>query len=66
MTDLKVLHSNAGYYIGRTDNGDPYSRESGYYRSYEEAEKELKNGFEVRDCVENNFAYDSGNLPDIR
>ena len=45
---LKVLKSNAGYYIGRTsineDFGfeEPYSRESGYFRTLEEAELELK------------------------
>lgn len=66
-SELKVLHSGAGYYIGRVDKfGAPYSRESGYYRAFEAAENQLKNGFVVRDCAENNFAYDSGALPDIR
>jgi len=58
---LEVLMSSAGYYIGRQYHDDevfpgfaePGSRESRYYRTKEEAEKELENGFEVRDCIEN-------------
>lgn len=67
ISELMVLYSAAGYYIGRRDtkDGSPYSRESGYYPSYETAEVAL-DGFEVRSCAENNFAYDNGNLPDIR
>lgn len=70
---LEVLKSPAGWYIGRLcwvedKHGDgyqePLSRESDYYRAKEEAEAELKDmTFEVRDCVENNFAYEQGDLP---
>ena len=69
FSELKVMSSNAGYYIGRssTEYGDPYSRESDYYPTYGAAEKDLNNKtFVVRDCSENNFAYDTGTLPDIR
>lgn len=66
-SELKVMHSNAGYYIGREDEtGMPYSKESCYYPTHKAAEKALTNGFKVRDCAENNFAYDTGALPDIR
>lgn len=36
-----VLRSAAGYYIGTACRCGPYSRESGYFGSYEEARKEL-------------------------
>ncbi len=40
---LKVCHSNAGYYLGYECPGcGPYSRETGYFRTYEQAERELK------------------------
>jgi len=43
--DIGVQRSNAGYYIGFVcPNCGPYSRESRYYDSYEEAEIALKNG----------------------
>ena len=42
---IEVLKSAAVYYIGFFCPQDgPYSRESGYYRSYEEAEKALSTG----------------------
>lgn len=68
---LQVLKSNAGWYIGRTYTDkegfeEPGSRESGYFGTEEDAKKALKFGFEVRDCMENNAAYDKGILPDIR
>lgn len=71
VSTLMVMQSAAGYYIGRTcrdreEGGfpfdEPYSRESGYFRSYEEAEKALTKGFNQRDCVENNYAYAKGTL----
>ena len=44
--DIQVLCSAAGYYIGFfCPNCGPYSRESGYYDSREEAEKALNSGF---------------------
>lgn len=40
---LEVLQSGGGYYLGYFCNQcGPYSRETGYYGSYEEAEKELQ------------------------
>lgn len=39
---LKILHSNAGYYIGTLCDCGPYSRESGYFRSYKAAREELE------------------------
>lgn len=68
---LMVLRSAAGFYIGRMclDKGEdglpfpePYGRESGYYKTREEAAFELFNGFVERDCVENNHAYANGTL----
>ena len=41
---LQVLHSAAGYYIGTFCNCGPYSRESGYYKTSEEAQAALDNG----------------------
>jgi hypothetical protein len=46
----EVLHSNAGcyagteYYIGTQCYCGPYSRESGYYRTYKQAELDLVSG----------------------
>jgi hypothetical protein len=40
----EVLRSAAGYYIGTQCECGPYSRESGYYRTYEEAESVLNSG----------------------
>lgn len=44
ISDLKVMQSNAGYYVGRdyTENSFPemkmtYSRESDYFATYEQA-----------------------------
>ena len=61
---LMVLRSAAGYYIGRVCTDlvefypdyiqEPYSRESGYFPTKEAAQKALDEGFEVRDCIENN------------
>lgn len=39
---LQVLRSQAGYYVGTQCHCGPYSRESGYYRTAEEAERDLK------------------------
>ena len=48
ISKLEVMHSNAGWYIGRCYTEEdfpnlpmPYSRESGYYSSEDEAEKVL-------------------------
>ena len=44
-TELEVLMSAAGYYIGYADkDGAPYSRESDYYRTFESAQAALWNG----------------------
>lgn len=50
ISELQVLHSNAGYYLGRTceDEVDgmvfdvPYDRQSGYYKTQEQAEQALR------------------------
>lgn len=44
LLPLRVLRSNAGYYIGTFCNCGPYSRESDYYETPEEAEADLKTG----------------------
>ncbi len=41
ISELQVLKSAAGYYIGRTENGMPYSRESGYFRNKDDADWKL-------------------------
>jgi len=42
---LKVLRSAAGYYIGFfCPQCGPYSRESGYYRTYDQALNALRSG----------------------
>lgn len=41
ISELQVLKSAAGYYIGRTEEGMPYSRESTYFRTHKEAEELL-------------------------
>lgn len=43
--EIQVCKSMAGYYVGFwCDRCGPYSRESGYYQSREEAEKALSRG----------------------
>lgn len=41
VSELAVLKSAAGYYIGRTLDGMPYSRESGYFRTESKAKEAL-------------------------
>lgn len=41
---LEVCRSGAGYYIGTYCDCGPYSRESGYYRSHEEAQEAFNTG----------------------
>ena len=69
-SDLQVLRSAAGFYIGRTFKShgfeEPGSRESEYFPTHESAEKALKEGFVIRECIENDQAYESGDLPDLR
>lgn len=65
ISELKVMKSAAGYYIGRSCVEDglpfeqPYSRESGYYPTKEAAEGDLDT-FDVRICAENEHAYETG------
>lgn len=43
--ELKVLHSNAGYYLGTFSEDGPYSRESvEYFRSQGQAEAAMTSG----------------------
>lgn len=47
MMSLQVCRSTAGTYLGYyCGNCGPYSRETGYYRSTERAEKDLKDFLE--------------------
>lgn len=47
--ELKVLRSAAGYYIGTYCGCGPYSRESVYYPTREDAQHDLDNGmFDIR------------------
>lgn len=68
ISELKVMRSAAGYYIGRSCAEDdmpfdaPFSRESGYYPSEEAAAADLHT-FDVRVCAENEYAYNSGDIP---
>lgn len=61
---LRIMHSNAGYYIGRTyrNNFDecevPGSRESDYFPTSDAAEKALAEGFAWRASPENIFLYE--------
>jgi len=41
---LRVCRSHAGWYLGTMCNCGPYSRESGYYDTQEEAEADLMSG----------------------
>ncbi len=46
-TEMQVMKSNAGYYVGTYYNNpdgyqEPGSRDSGYFATAEEAEQELK------------------------
>ena len=53
-SELQVLHSNTGYYIGRVDvNGIPLSKESGYFPTYRSAEEVLIHRFQVKSHSEN-------------
>ena len=42
ISELKVLRSEAGYYVGRIQNGMPYDRQSRYHRTRQGAEHTLK------------------------
>ena len=61
VTAPQVLHSNAGYYIGRlgwcAEDGEPgysepYSRESRYFRTADAARCHLDTGLDRRQCLE--------------
>lgn len=57
VSDLKVMQSRAGWYIGRSCIEDgiemPYSRESGYYPNPYIVQTLLDEGtWEERDCAE--------------
>ena len=42
--EFEVLRSAGGFYVGTACQCGPYSRESGYYRTYDEAEQALSTG----------------------
>jgi len=67
VSRLRVLKSNAGYYIGRTDWStefggfeEPYSRESDYFVTKEDAARAMLRGWKLRECAENDWAYANG------
>jgi len=41
ISELKVLKSAAGYYVGRTQEGMPYSRQTAYFKTSKEAQEHL-------------------------
>lgn len=55
--EVKVMKSQAGYYIGTDEDGMPFCRISvRYYPTQEAAENVLRHfAFEERHCVENEF-----------
>ena len=66
ISNLKVMRSAAGFYIGRSCTDDdmpgceiPYSLESGYYPTEAAATADLRT-FDVRVCAENEYAYETG------
>ena len=69
-SQLQVLSSNAGFFIGRLcwveEDGlpgyqDMGSRETEYFKTREEAQRFLDSDtFDVRGCAENEFAYSQG------
>lgn len=66
LTKLQVCSSAAGYYIGRMswdkegEFEETGSRESGYFKTKEDASLAMRRGFELRDCNENDYAYTKG------
>ncbi len=42
--ELQVCHSMAGYYVGTYCDCGPYSRESDYYKTREQAQAALESG----------------------
>jgi hypothetical protein len=65
-SELQVMQSNAGFYIGRIFTGndglqEPGSRESDYFASKALAEQALKEGFIWRDAPENLMLYEKNN-----
>ena len=44
MPCIDVYMSNAGYYVGTWCQCGPYSRESEYYRTREDANRDLQSG----------------------
>lgn len=58
--NVRVLRSNAGYYVGTQDeSGVPYCRLSGYYETENQAQGALMHGFKIRDAVEINWCCQS-------
>lgn len=43
ISELTIMKSAAGYYIGRWCDDGPYSRESGYFNDRTSAEEHLSN-----------------------
>lgn len=67
VSDLQVLRSGAGFYLGRMcwseDCGgliEPYTRETGYMSEAETVASLASGEFDVRECPENDLAYAQG------
>ena len=75
-SELKVMRSNAGHYIGReyvTTSGkykgmiEPGSRESDYFPTQAAAQKELESTTrETRPAEENKFMYENTNKRKVK
>lgn len=69
FSELKVLQSAAGYFIGRLYWDDEYNfwdmgcRLTDYFATREQAEQALKEGFIERYCSENEWGRANGLLP---
>lgn len=56
---IVVCMSAAGYYVGQLEPcGAPFSRLSGYFKTREDAEKHLSEGWVSRECEENKSIED--------
>lgn len=62
VTAMQVMRSGGGFYIGRAclmreGYEEPHSRESEYFRTDQDAAKELEEGFALRDAIEVSWLY---------
>ena len=57
ISELKVMRSNAGYYLGHSQDGMPYSRESGYFPTEELAKAFLDYSELADDLADGELGY---------